>query len=131
MFPLNFKFLLDSMCSTFGPKVNCVRQVGFWSNNTVRQELDATASQTRFKSQGTDRYLNFRVLRDQICSTVGTKVNCVRQVDFLKKVRSPPCGPILSLFQELDSTASQTRFKSQGADRNFGSTRIGRTVIFI
>ena len=31
-------------------------------------------------------------LHDQICTTQDPKVNCVRQVDFSRKGRTPPCG---------------------------------------
>ena len=34
-----------------------------------------------------------RVVRDQIGTTQGPQVNCVRQNDFWYKIRSPPCGP--------------------------------------
>jgi hypothetical protein len=34
----------------------------------------------------------FPELRDHICTTCGPKVNCVRQVDFWWKCRTPPCN---------------------------------------
>ena len=36
--------------------------------------------------------LTSRVLRDQMCTKQGPKVNCVRRVDFQREDRGPPCG---------------------------------------
>ena len=39
------------------------------------------AASTRWSSRVSDP-LNFRLLRDQLCTTFGSKVDCARQVDF-------------------------------------------------
>ena len=35
---------------------------------------------------------DYGVFRENMCTAQGLKVNCVRQVDFRCKVRSPPCA---------------------------------------
>jgi len=61
---------------------HCVRRLvdRVWDDLTTRWTTKVSAP------------LNLRVLRDQVCTTKGPRINCARQVDLLRKGRTPPGG---------------------------------------